>query len=180
MQYNISKGDFHPSGIHFGIHFGRVNQTYKVRFDSSCLYDDTIDWERDWNKLTGWSYSNLPYHYETEDKWQAPHHRNSVRFAWRSNRIKGVIEITFYYYMDGVRYIEEFCEVPVNRECLLSIILKQDRAVLVAVCKETNLVEFKSVILPHAFKAIASYKLYPYFGGTNPAYNDMILEVTEM
>ena len=178
MKFKIPKGKFKPSGIHFGVHFGRVNQTYKVRFDSSSLYDDTLDWERDWNKLAGWSYSNLPYKYE--NKWQAPHHRNSVRFVSRANKAKGVQELAFYYYQDGVRQIIELCDVPVEQDLLLSIVIKDQFVTVIVVCRETNLSFVKPVTLPHAFKAIWSYKLYPFFGGTYPAWQDYMVDVTEV
>ena len=179
MRYHISKGKFYPTGIDFGVHFGRVNQTYKVRFDSSCLYDDTLDWERDWNKLVGWSYSNLPFTDE-KGKWQAPHHKNSVRFAWRSNKALGVIELAFYYYQDGMRYHVDLCSVPVDQELVLSIILTKQFATIVVVCKEANLSFVKPVTLSHAFKAIWSYKLYPYFGGTYPAWQACKIDITEV
>ena len=179
MEYKVEKGSF-SSGIHLGVHFGRVKQTYKVTFDSSSLYDDTLDWERDWNKLVGWSYSNLPYYYKDEKKWQAPHHNNSVRLASRANKVKGVQELAFYFYQDGVRNIIELCNVPVEKELLLTISLNKEFVTIVVVCKETNLSFIKSVTLPHAFKAIWSYKLYPYFGGSNPAWQDYKVEVTEI
>lgn len=177
MEYNISKGNF-SSGIHFGLHTGRVSQTYKVRFDSSCLYTD-IDWERDWNKLVGWSYSNLPFKNETTGNWDAPHHNNSVRLVWRANKEKGVIELGFYYYMDKIRTIIELCEVPIDKDLILSIIIKGRDVTCIVVCKETNLYVIKPIFLLHAFKAIWSYKLFPYFGGSNPAPHDISLSITE-
>ena len=131
MRFNIKKGKYSSSGIHIGFQFGRVSQTYEVRFDSSCLYED-IDWERDWNKLAGWSYTNLPVKWEkgfsanpdfkfggVDYIWG--HHFNSNRLVWRSNKSKGVIELGFYYYQDGIRTIVELGEVPVNQVVRISI-----------------------------------------------------------
>lgn len=189
MQYNIKKGKF-SSGIHLGINFGRVSQTYKVRFDSSCLYDD-IDWERDWNKLIGWSFTNLPVERKTEysagvdfefngKQYIWGHHFNSIRFVWRANKKNGTIEIALYYYMDGLRAIIELCEVPINQEVCLSIVLKDEFATVVVVCKESNISYVKPITLSHAFKAIWSYRLFPYFGGNNPAPQDISLNVTDV
>ena len=183
MKYNVTKGNF-SSGFHFGIHFGRVSQTYRVRFDSSCLYDD-LDWERDYNKLIGWSLSNLPFYFKSEKKWQPGHHRNSVRFEWRANKTTGKIQLAIYYYQDGIRNTTDWIEVPVNQDLVVSLSLKDDdgvnaRIIATCTCVESNISEVKTVSLPHPFKAIWSYKLFPYFGGSNPAPHNLNLQVTEL
>jgi hypothetical protein len=194
MKYSFRKGDFSPSGTQVGFHSGRVNQTYKVRFDSSCLYDDTLDWERDWNKLIGWSIDATPVRRQPHFSAKADfklfgkeyvngHHHNSVRFVWRSNKVKGVIEIAFYYYQDGIRHIQEFAELLPDVEYILGIFLRGSDVTLTCVEKgdsDSALFKTATVVLAHPFKAISSYKLFPYFGGNNPAWQDMTLEVTEL
>jgi hypothetical protein len=182
MRFNIRQGHF-TSGIHIGLHTGRVSQTYKVRFDSSCLYED-IDWERDWNKLDGWSFSNLPFYYEVEKKWQAPHHNNSVRLAWRSNIQLGKIELALYYYQNGVRFIVPFIMVDVDKEYTVGIFYKYDeidgevhnpRILTTCTNKDDPFYATLTTNLAEPFKVIPSYKLYPYFGGSSPAPHSMFI-----
>jgi hypothetical protein len=200
MRYEIKKNKFSASGIHLGLNLGRVSQTYRVRFDSSCLYDK-IDWENDWNKLIGFSLTNLPvkrdqgYSASTDFRFNGKdyiygHHLNSVRFVWRANKDQGLIEIAFYYYQDGVRTIEPFTMLKPNVDYILGITMTEgsNRVILTAMEKgdsdelgDTNHLSqvIQTSILNHPFKAIWSYDLFPYFGGNNPAPHDMSLEVTK-
>lgn len=197
MKYNIRKGNF-SSGIHFGLHTGRVSQTYKVRFDSFCMYDD-LDSERDWNKLVGWSYKNLPVRITHEElitdkvsyTWEPGHHSQSIRIAWRANKSINKIELAGYYYQDGIRTIIPFAEIDVDKDYTIGIFYKVDthndedtteynpRIVFTCTRADDSYFATKTKLLNKPFVVRASYKLYPYFGGSNYAPHNMSISVRE-
>lgn len=186
MKYSIRQSNF-SSGIHFGIHNGRVNQTYKVRFDSSCMYED-LDWERDYNKLDGWSYTTLPFK-DSSGTWQPGHHKNSLRLGWRANSKTNKIELCLYIYQDGIRTITDFTSIDVDKDYTIGVFYKVDstdgvesnpRIVLTCTHKpdtddSATFVATQTIALTKSFELKTSYKLFPYFGGSNPAPHNMFI-----
>lgn len=127
---------------------------YNISFTDSCRYD-IGDAQDQINKLFGIGY--FPYH-----------RYNSVRFGWRYNKDKDVIDIFSYYYMDGLLYNDFICHVEFNKTFRYDIIIINDmhRLMVKGIAKNVPLRPRK-----------LGYCLYPYFGGKVKAPHDIIINM---
>ena len=87
--YKIKKGN-HYSGWRFKFFFKQSDINLKVKFYDSCWYD-IHHWGNHINKLYGIGDFNI--------------HKNSDRIGWRPNEKVGYIDLFFYDYRDGKRFI---------------------------------------------------------------------------
>lgn len=170
-EYKLKKGNFRSSGLHIGLHIGTTEETYKVKFSKECLYTP-IDWENDWNKLCGWSYGM--------------HHKNSIRVCWRpqmvdgldfNNQLTGNIELCIYVYENSVRLISEKTLV-VGAEKEYEFTLKHnifDNSIVLNFPQLGN-----GTSMRYTTKPSWGYRLFPYFGGNNPAPHDMSIELERL
>ncbi|BDD12160.1 hypothetical protein FUAX_45920 (plasmid) [Fulvitalea axinellae] len=155
-KHKIKAGD-HFSGL--GVEQVSANTlAYKVRFDSTVVYDLGNVNQDDINKLFGFSGSFRH------------HQQESARFGWRWNLQKEQVEIFAYMYINGNRISYLMGEADVNEVNEYRIHLTKNGYHL----------KFKG---NHKFyKAPAGvvqfrYKLFPYFGGDQPAPHDMTIHM---
>jgi hypothetical protein len=127
---------------------------FVVRFDSSAVYQSSRT-ENQWdiNKLYGFSDN------------AADHHQFSARFGW--NWSGGALRLHAYVYNNGERTIRELATVAIGQdtECRIRV---AGQAYLFTVNGAT-------VALPRQSKTerARGYRLYPYFGGDEPAPHDI-------
>lgn len=168
-NYKIKKGNHSASGLHFGVHFGITEQTYKIRFSKECLYQP-LDWENDYNKLCGWSYGM--------------HHNNSIRVCWRPFIPEGAVfynpsllEICIYVYENKVRKISQKT-LLLNVEQDYEFTLKYDRDINTIIANFPSL--GNSMSIDYHTKPFIGYRLYPYFGGNLPASQNHTVTVSKL
>lgn len=158
--YHIKKGNNYCDGNYYPV------DTYKVIhfmaiLDSSCIYTTTapVDQE-DINKLYGFSDCN------------SHHQTNSARFGW--NWARDSMRIHAYCYAGTIRSYKELGTVPVGKpfECRLSI--TPTSYVFELNGKTTTMIRGCSEPVANG------YKLFPYFGGNEPAPHDINVRVKEL
>jgi hypothetical protein len=128
---------------------------------TSQYYHGNID-QYDINKLFGLSYGL--------------HHKNSVRFGWRSvGNFSPKIEILSYCYVDGRRVSEED-----DNLFIAMINIGEWYTYRINVCeKDYTFTIFKNgqtvgrIEIPHRGITWWGYHLYPYFGGNRKAPHDI-------
>ncbi len=189
-QYIVRRGQFDFS-FDFGVHFGTTRESYTVQFDESCWYEP-IDKENDWNKLAGWSYGLLPVKREPHFSASADfvrngveyvwaHHYNSIRIVWRpyyaqkkqdwvgTPIIEKGFEVCTYVYENGVRRVSE---APMKLGLEAELQLRYDGKYVYT----TSGARY-TWPLQYSIKPKRGYRLYPTFGGSNPAPHDMSLRL---
>lgn len=167
-NYTLAKGNHYASGLHFGVHFGIKEQSYKVRFSKECLYTP-LDWENDYNKLCGWSYGM--------------HHNNSIRVCWRPSTVNTTqIELCLYVYENTVRKISGMT-ILVNVEQDYELDLEIQDAYQNIITQQLFLtVKGSTYGLSMEYKTKPSwgYRLYPFFGGNGVSPHDMVVQVEKV
>lgn len=141
--------------------FKQSSLKFKVIFDSSCIYEnaDPIN-QWDINKLYGFSDCNTL------------HHANSARFGW--NWLDGKMHIHGYCYADSVRSYKELGIVELNKEIECSIELLPSKYIFTLNGK-------KDTMDRHCSDTSArGYKLFPYFGGDEPAPKDIKIRIKDL
>lgn len=160
ITYLIKKGNNYCEGNAYPIGtFKKVR--FKAIFDSSCIYTNVIaNNQYDINKLFGFSDS-------------ATHHQqNSARFGW--NWEGGKMHIHAYCYVHAQRQYKELGTVPLNAA--------QDFQIEVLPGKYVFTLNGKADTMNRGSlqtEAIG-YKLYPYFGGDEPAPHDVRIKLLEL
>lgn len=146
-------------GIDSGNHYSNQNlfQTFKAdslaflfAFDSSAVYQ-TINPanQSSWNKLFGFADCN------------SHHHTNSVRLSWRYKSGVG-IELAGYYYSGAVRTWQVLATIQ-PADTLGAFIYTTDSTY------ELQVGNHQISSARGCTGQPAGYLLYPYFGGTEPA-----------
>lgn len=159
MKYTFKKG-WHYAWHWFKLYFSREGLIeHTVNFSKECVYSFGSIEDFDVNKLFGRSFGL--------------HHKNSVRFGWRANAEKKTILIYMYNYKDGIRQIKELCSCIPGRSYTFKI--KYNKKVALFEVSEKNWKTKFSMEINAKTKL--GYKLYPYFGGTNPAPHKMSIEI---
>lgn len=158
--HTIKKGN-HISGNYMSVHNSRKLEC-EVIFTESCIYEIPNDIEFDTNKLIGISDSYI-------------HLNHSVRIGWRY--YKGQLEILSYVRKNKVIHLQHMCYVEINQPYFFSVEIKNDRYILI--CKKVGGV-YKPVNVEVSrtsdYNGIR-YKLFPYFGGNNPAPHDITIKI---
>ncbi len=128
---------------------------FRFAFDSTAIYKNTLPKnQKDWNKLLG--FSDCGSH----------HHNHSARLVWRWDTISKVIEIGEYYYKNRERSYQKMTEMEIGDTLTASILRKAEMYQII--------VNGASSTAPRACKTSASsYWLFPYFGGDEPAPQDI-------
>lgn len=152
---------FNPAGIL------RDSKTvsYDIRFRSGCAYNLDSPKQRDWNKLFGLCFGFLGVHKE------------SVRFGWRYNEAKGLIEICTIVYHNGkpVREYIENCDMTVNDICRFTITADRHNDNTVWCSFTVNGTTVRTVCMGEPPKPYFGCGLY--FGGTSRAPHRMQVEM---
>lgn len=130
---------------------------FDAYFTNSCLYEPSSD---DINKLYGFTDANSSVH------------KNSVRFGWRHDG-KGTIEIFAYWYADGVRGVQRLGETLPYQKDTYEIWARNGYYNF-----WFNNVEF-TVPRKHDPEHGVRVRLFPYFGGNDPAPNDILIFIRE-
>lgn len=155
--YSIKKGQHYSTkkisslqtdGIHF-----------IARFDESAIYQTkTTENQYDINKLMGFSDLN------------SRHQDNSARFGWRW--AEGSLQIFSYVYVDGERMSEHLGDVPLNQDVEFMLLLTDESYVFSMNGEE-------GITVPRTARQSKgiSYMLYPYFGGDEPAPQDIDIRI---
>ncbi|HEX5151178.1 MAG TPA: hypothetical protein VFW07_06995 [Parafilimonas sp.] len=129
-------------------------------FDSSCIYM-TVDPanQDDINKLFGFSDCNTQ------------HLENSARIGWRWS--KDSLRIFGFVHNNGNMIYKEITTATIRENINCNI-----------TCEESNYkftVNGKSITLQRSCPGNYNrYKLYPYFGGNEPAPHNVIIKLTEL
>lgn len=180
MIKKILKG-FHLSINSFTypiIHGGYMRK--KLMFDDSCKYILNNGDQKDWNKLLGFSFGFFPLFK------QYMQHENSIRIGWRYNPEKNTIELTPYFYIDGVRnYHEttqgytEIISLELNKEYILTLLCDVNGGYLKI--KDENVCHISFF----QFKNHKAYKGYGfnaplYFGGNEPAPQNINILIEDL
>lgn len=133
---------------------------FSVIFDSSAIYQ-TIDPEnqKDINKLFGFSDN------------ESQHHLFSARFGWRWSNDS--LRLFAYVYNNGELLYEEIQTLLIGVEynCSINVTAKNYLFSL----------NDKTVTIPRAGLTLKAkgFKLYPYFGGDEPAPHDIRIWIKE-
>ena len=164
MSYHlISKGHHRSNKSWFPrIHFGKRKHSYVITFFNGCKYDLDGPDQLDINKLFGISYGM--------------HHTNSVRFGWRWDLRKEMVEILAYVYVDGKWITENEADLHIGfvhpgMPYEYAIEVRPDSYML---RMESSLFKTIDVVtIKHNKLTWWGYKLYPYFGGNQVAPSDV-------
>jgi len=136
--------------------------SYSVRFDDSCVYQLQEGEQDDINKLFGYSLG-------------FDHHQNSARFGWFYK--EGKIHLFSYVYDLGERKYDFLCKIELNKSYSLSIFAFRDYWEF-DVCSSERINSIFQVRRKSRFRV--GYKLWPYFGGNNPAPHDIKIEMNRI
>ena len=134
---------------------------YNVTFDESCQYTLPEKDQADINKLFGFSLG-------------LDHHTHSARFgwAWHQDRLK----LFAYLYIEGIRKSFFITNLKINVEYKLSIEIIDFNYILKVREVGGNPLFRTSIRTTRPFAI--GYKLWPYFGGNNPAPHDIRIKLT--
>lgn len=133
---------------------------FEAMFDSSAIYS-TVDRDNqaDINKLYGMADCN------------SPHHVNSARFGWRWFDER--LEIWAYAYVRSERKYKFIDTVEINKKYKYEIAFTDSAYVFS--------VNNTSITLARSCSNMAGgYKLYPYFGGDEPAPHDITIHIGDV
>lgn len=153
-KYTIKKGQ-HYSGFRISPFYGKTTAKYEVIFTKNCLYDLHDENQYDINKLFGLAYFL--------------HHIDSARFGWRADGDK--IEISVYCYKDGKRYMKEMCLIDTDKPYTMEI--KNTGSYYEFELKDESSSFFSYARISKPVTVKIGYNLFPYFGGDEPAPQDM-------
>ena len=160
VKYTIPQGEHYADQNSFQqVQYDELRFT--VKFDSTAIYQNlkTINQE-DINKLYGFSDNN------------AQHQQFSARFGW--NWAREALRLYAYIYNNGQRDSRELCSIQIGSEYECSI----------RVSSAHYIFSVNNVSLNMPRNSITSkgtgYKLYPYFGGDEPAPHDINIWIKEL
>lgn len=131
-----------------------------AKFDSTAIYSTVNPYNQlDINKLYGFSDNN------------STHQQFSARFGWRWS--DKALRLFGYVYNNGIRDSKELGTVSIGAENNCSIKVSGKSYIFSLNGKVDS--------LPRASTAIKAngYKLYPYFGGDEPAPNNIYIWIKE-
>ncbi|HEX8039650.1 MAG TPA: hypothetical protein VF490_10885 [Chryseosolibacter sp.] len=133
---------------------------FTARFDSSAVYQAVDPRNQgDINKLYGMSDCNTS------------HQTNSARFGWRW--FANELEIWAYAYVNSERKVAFIKAIPLQTTSTYKIIFADSAYRFI--------VDESEVSIPrHCAGRAQGYKLYPYFGGDEPAPHDVTIQIREI
>jgi len=134
---------------------------FKAILDSTCIYTNVNpDNQADINKLYGFADDS------------AFHQISSARFGW--NWMDGQMHIHAYCYANAVRSYKELGTVLLNKEIECSLEVLPGKYIFTLNGK-------RDTMLRSSQDTVASgYKLLPYFGGDEPAPQDIKIKIKEI
>ena len=155
--YTIKKGNHYSSGVHVGI-FHNDELNIKVTFDDSAKYKNVLP-ANQWavNKLFGFSDCS------------SSHHKNSARFGWRW--VNSKLELMAYNYVNSQRLEIKLGDMGLNQAHDMKIKIKKAKYIFSFNGKDTEMARGCSS------KKANGYKLYPYFGGSETAPQEIKIKI---
>jgi hypothetical protein len=159
IRYTIPKGK-HYADLSTYKPVETSEMKFTVRFDSSAIYStESPENQYDINKLYGFSDNNMD------------HHQYSARIGWRWS--DGALRLFAYIYNAGAVQSEEISTVPIGAEIACSI-----KATSTEYIFTVNGLTEKLPRLSATPKA-RGYQLFPYFGGDEPAPQEVRIWIKE-
>lgn len=167
-------------GSHYSICVGSwLNTTLKFGFAPRKLQ---------WITIFGDGYnakdkSNGDVHKLYGISYGLDHHYRSVRIGWRWNETMQAIELFAYWYYQSKRCIKKLCNVQPYEEFKCTIDCNNDGLIFV---KVEEIAEYGTAVLASRFIQIKKqeswlrFKLFPYFGGSFPASEDIKIFIKEL
>lgn len=158
-KYVIAKGGHYCTGNAL-VPLETAELKFTVRFDSSAIYQTTDPHnQHDINKLYGFSDNG------------GQHHQFSARFGWRWS--DGALRLFAYTYNNGNRDEKEMGLVVIGKEIFCSIRATGESYTFTLNNKVETLPRLSAT--PRA----KGYRLYPYFGGSEPAPHEVRIWIKE-
>lgn len=153
IQYNLFKGtQYCDKNVYTPVKLSKLS--FKVKFDSTAIYTTArTENQSDINKLFGFSDNN------------AMHHQYSARFGWRWS--DDALHLFAYVYNNEMMSFKELGSVAIGAVNDCSITVSGDQYIFNLNGRETSMPRASTT--PQA----AGYRLYPYFGGDEPAPHDI-------
>lgn len=160
VEYTIDKGkQYCNQSTYTPVEYSR--QECIVKFDSTAIYTTLTPVNQlDINKLFGFSDNN-------DD-----HHQFSARFGWRWS--DNSLQLFGYTYNNGVRAFKKLGTVKIGTENYCSIQV-QGASYIFTLNDAVDSMARKSTT-----EKAKGYKLYPYFGGDEPAPHDIHIWIKEL
>lgn len=160
---SIKASSFWP----FNFKFGMAPKTLKfaVVFGDGCDYEDNNS--GDINKLYGISYG-------------FDNHYRSVRIGWLYNSNLKVIELYTYAYVKGNRVIRHLMNVQLYESIYITLWKVKNEMVVRISVSDTEKTERKIDFVSGIDHESIRFRQYPYYGGNNPAPNDIKIMIKEM
>lgn len=160
-EYKIKQGEHYSNGPLISIHTQKTI-TFEAEFTDSCLYHIPGPDMLDINKLYGSTdcYSTM--------------HQNSYRIGWRHNGY-GIIEIFAYWYHDGIRGFRKLGDTfPGNKDYYQVSAMHDQYKFWFNNLPEFNIARYKRC------NGGIRFRSFPYFGGNQPAPQDMTIKINEL
>lgn len=166
MIFSIHKGNHRSWPFMFGLHV-KPWMERDVVFDETAAYELPGSDDDDVNKLFGFGYIN------------GGHHQDSARFGWNYNNSTGRIRLFAYCYVNGMRIIQELCEVLPHKKVRLIISESLSKRYVFSVHDGyNNWHEMAVANIPFNHDKKWKYKLGCFFGGNNPAPQDITIKIS--
>ncbi|GAB3934269.1 hypothetical protein GCM10028804_51360 [Larkinella terrae] len=160
MVYHIKAGENFAD--HNDLSFlTKTSLSFSAVFDSSAIYTSKIpENQHDINKLYG--FSDCDSHHQTA----------SARYGW--NWRDKALRIYAYCYRNGERVSEELGTVELNKPTDYQLSIVGGNYVFTFKGKETVIARGCTTV-----DSKNRYRLYPYFGGDEPAPHNITISITE-
>jgi hypothetical protein len=166
MTFRIPAGKHRARPLRFRFWWRKNSFAWLVKFTDSCRYDLGNTDQYDINKLIGIGY--LP-----------GHHKESARFGWRYDTVKGMIEIMAYCYVNGQRVIKSICFCEIGKEYRLRLQVLA-MAYYFDVYEPSSVTAAGIVTVERNHRKHFKYRLGVWFGGNQVATHDMEIELTKV
>jgi hypothetical protein len=131
---------------------------FQVKFTQTCQYSLPEEDQKDINKLFGFS--------------TGMHHNNSARFGWCYDPNIRKINLYAYCYIDGKRKSKFITSVEIGQNYQLYI---HDLGTSYEFVVDEKYTPIATTKIRKSAKRGFGYKLWPFFGGNNPAPHDIII-----
>ncbi|CAG5016621.1 hypothetical protein DYBT9275_05592 [Dyadobacter sp. CECT 9275] len=160
VTYDIKAGS-HDVENNISSIFTASSMRFQAVFDSSCIYKTVIpENQYDINKLMGFSDCS------------SQHQVNSARFGW--NWQNNALHIYAYIYVDGLRSAKELGVIEIGQPSSFKLSTSGNSYVF-------NLNGTETIMPRHCSGGVGvSYKLLPYFGGDEPAPQNIRIKIRNL
>lgn len=165
VKYTIPQGEHYANNRSFKT-FQEDGIRFNVKFDSTGIYETQKPTNQiDINKLYGFSDCDSTIH---------DHHVNSARFGWRWYNDE--MQLFAYTYKNKQNSQAYVTSIELNKEHTLNIGIQDDQYVFTVDGKEAYVTMERGCTDESSTKS----KIYPYFGGDEPAPHDISIEIQDI